>query len=58
MRQAGPAISAAGFIKACCLVLEFGLVGNTMHMIDKRVALDDLETLPHIYQRFLAEWLG
>ena len=49
--------SDARFIKDYCPVLEFGLVGQTMHMIDERVALSDLETLTRIYQRFLSDWL-
>jgi succinyl-diaminopimelate desuccinylase len=49
--------SDARFIKDYCPVLEFGLVGQTMHMVDERVSLDDLETLTRIYQRFLNDWL-
>ncbi|MGN6469589.1 MAG: succinyl-diaminopimelate desuccinylase [Rhizobiaceae bacterium] len=49
--------SDARFIKAYCPVIEFGLVGQTMHMIDEKVALSDLETLTRIYQRFLTDWL-
>jgi len=49
--------SDARFIKDYCPVLEFGLVGQTMHMVDERVALADLETLTRIYQRFLSDWL-
>ena len=50
--------SDARFIKDYCPVVEFGLVGRTMHMADERVALDDLETLTRIYQRFIADWFG
>jgi succinyl-diaminopimelate desuccinylase len=50
--------SDARFIKDYCPVVEFGLVGKTMHMVDERVALTDLETLTAIYQRFLADWFG
>jgi succinyl-diaminopimelate desuccinylase len=50
--------SDARFIKDYCPVLEFGLVGQTMHMVDERVALSDLETLTRIYQRFLRDWLN
>lgn len=48
--------SDARFIKDYCPVVEFGLVGQTMHMVDERVALDDLETLTVIYQRFIEDW--
>ncbi len=50
--------SDARFIKDYCPVVEFGLVGKTMHMVDERVALADLETLTDIYSRFLEEWFG
>ncbi|MBN9070590.1 MAG: succinyl-diaminopimelate desuccinylase [Rhizobiales bacterium] len=50
--------SDARFIKDYCPVVEFGLVGQTMHMVDERVALADLETLTRIYLRFLEDWFG
>ena len=50
--------SDARFIKDHCPVVEFGLVGKTMHMVDERVALDDLETLTEIYARFIHDWFG
>ncbi|MCO6387551.1 succinyl-diaminopimelate desuccinylase [Aliihoeflea sp. 40Bstr573] len=50
--------SDARFIKDFCPVVEFGLVGQTMHMVDERVALADLETLTQIYLRFLEDWFG
>jgi succinyl-diaminopimelate desuccinylase len=59
-----PALSTSGgtsdarFIKDYCPVVEFGLVGQTMHMVDERVALADLETLTQIYERFLEDWFG
>lgn len=57
-----PALSTTGgtsdarFIKDYCPVVEFGLVGQTMHMVDERVALADLETLTQIYGTFLSRW--
>jgi len=59
-----PALSTSGgtsdarFIKDYCPVVEFGLVGKTMHMVDERVELADLETLTRIYQRFLSDWFA
>lgn len=59
-----PALSTTGgtsdarFIKDYCPVVEFGLVGQTMHMVDERVALADLETLTQIYGTFLTRWFG
>jgi succinyl-diaminopimelate desuccinylase len=48
--------SDARFIKDYCPVVEFGLVGQTMHMVDERVAVADLETLTTIYETFLERW--
>ncbi|QKV20662.1 succinyl-diaminopimelate desuccinylase [Oricola thermophila] len=59
-----PALSTSGgtsdarFIKDYCPVVEFGLVGRTMHMIDECVAVEDLETLTAIYERVIADWFA
>jgi succinyl-diaminopimelate desuccinylase len=59
---AAPALSTTGgtsdarFIKDYCPVVEFGLVGQTMHMVDERVAVADLETLTAIYETFIERW--
>ena len=45
--------SDARFIKDYCPVVEFGLVGQTMHMIDECVSINDLEQLTQIYEKFL-----
>jgi succinyl-diaminopimelate desuccinylase len=50
--------SDARFIKDYCPVVEFGLVGRTMHMVDERVPLAELEALTHIYERFLEAWFA
>ena len=50
--------SDARFIKDYCPVVEFGLVGQTMHMVDERVALSDLETLTQVYEQFIADYFG
>jgi succinyl-diaminopimelate desuccinylase len=39
-------------------VVEFGLVGKTMHMVDERAALSDLEMLTAIYSRFIEDWFA
>jgi succinyl-diaminopimelate desuccinylase len=39
-------------------VIEFGLVGQTMHAIDERVALTDLERLTKIYRLTLDRYFG
>ena len=41
--------SDARFIKDFCPVVEFGLVGQTMHKVDEHAALDDLTRLTDIY---------
>ncbi len=61
---ASPALSTTGgtsdarFIKDYCPVVEFGLVGQTMHMVDERVAVADLETLTAIYETFIERWFA
>jgi succinyl-diaminopimelate desuccinylase len=50
--------SDARFIKSYCPVLEFGLVGQTMHQIDERTPLADLATLTAIYRRILDRYFG
>ncbi len=50
--------SDARYIKNYCPVVEFGLVGQTMHMVDERVAVDDLETLTRIYKTFIDHWFA
>jgi succinyl-diaminopimelate desuccinylase len=49
----GGGTSDARFIKNACPVVELGLVNATIHAIDERVALDDLEALSQIYERAL-----
>ena len=50
--------SDARYIKDHCPVVEFGLVGQTMHMVDENVDLADLETLTEIYRQFLLDWMS
>ena len=45
--------SDARFIVRDCPVVEFGLVGQTMHMVDERIAVADLEALERVYRRIL-----
>jgi len=59
-----PALSTSGgtsdarFIKDYCPVVEFGLVGQTMHQIDERVSVADLQTLTAIYRGFLEQYFA
>ena len=54
----GGGTSDARFIKDVAPVVEFGLVGRTMHQIDERVALADLDTLARVYARALRTLLS
>lgn len=49
--------SDARFIKNMCPVVEFGLVGATMHKIDEHVAVSDIETLTEIYSTVIRKLL-
>jgi succinyl-diaminopimelate desuccinylase len=50
--------SDARYIKDYCPVVEFGLVGKTMHMVDECVDVADLETLTTIYERIIGDWFA
>jgi succinyl-diaminopimelate desuccinylase len=54
----GGGTSDARFIKNACPVVELGLVNATIHAIDERVALDDLEALSMIYERALERYFA
>src|SRR5512143_4064823 len=45
--------SDARFIRSYCPVLEFGLVGETMHKVDEKSAVADLRTLSRVYETVL-----
>jgi len=50
--------SDARFIKDYCPVLEFGLVGQTMHQVDERTAVADLATLTAVYRKILDRYFA
>ena len=50
--------SDARFIKDYCPVLEFGLLGQTMHAIDERVPVADLVALTAVYRRIIERYFG
>jgi succinyl-diaminopimelate desuccinylase len=50
--------SDARFIKDYCPVVEFGLVGTTMHATDERVPVKDLQMLTAVYRRILERYFG
>jgi succinyl-diaminopimelate desuccinylase len=50
--------SDARFIKDHCPVLEFGLVGTTMHQTDENVEVAHVHQLKAIYRRILADYFA
>jgi len=50
--------SDARFITQYCPVVEFGLVGQTMHQVDERVPLADLHALTAIYRKIIDRYFG
>ncbi|MHC1948436.1 succinyl-diaminopimelate desuccinylase [Bradyrhizobium sp. UFLA06-06] len=50
--------SDARFISSYCPVIEFGLVGQTMHQVDERTPVADLEKLTRIYRGVLDRYFG
>jgi len=48
--------SDARFVKNHCPVVEFGLVGQTMHQVDERVETAQIKTLTAIYSRILNDY--
>jgi len=54
----GGGTSDARFIKNACPVVELGLVNATIHAIDERVTLDDLDALSRIYERVMERYFA
>jgi succinyl-diaminopimelate desuccinylase len=50
--------SDARFITQYCPVVEFGLVGQTMHAVDERVPVADLQALTAIYRTIIDRYFG
>ena len=50
--------SDARFVKDHCPVVEFGLVGKTMHQVDEKVPVKDIEQLKSIYTRILSQYFA
>ena len=50
--------SDARFIKDHCPVVEFGLVGKTMHKIDERVSIDQIYKLKAIYFNIIKNYFA
>ncbi len=54
----GGGTSDARFITHYCPVIEFGLVGQTMHQVDERASIADLEKLTRIYRGVLERYFA
>jgi succinyl-diaminopimelate desuccinylase len=50
--------SDARFIASYCPVIEFGLLGQTMHQVDERASVKDMEQLTRIYRGILERYFG
>jgi len=50
--------SDARFIRALCPVVEFGLVGTTMHQINECVPVADLEALTDAYEALIRAYFA
>jgi succinyl-diaminopimelate desuccinylase len=50
--------SDARFVKAHCPVVEFGLVGKTMHQVDERVEVAQILALKAIYGQILRDYFA
>ena len=50
--------SDARFISSYCPVIEFGLVGQTMHQIDERASVADIEKLTRVYRGILDRYFA
>ena len=54
----GGGTSDARFIKDLCPVMEFGLVGDTMHQVNERVPIDAIRALSRIYLDVLTRFFS
>ena len=50
--------SDARFVKHHCPVVEFGLVGQSMHQVDEHVRVEHIEQLKSIYLRILGDYFS
>jgi succinyl-diaminopimelate desuccinylase len=50
--------SDARFIRALCPVVEVGLVGTTMHQVDERTPVAEIERLQAVYERLIERYFA
>ena len=48
----------ARFIRKLCPVVELGLVGATMHMVDEAVPVSDIEDLSRVYEALIERYFA
>ena len=58
VRSTSGGTSDARFVKDHCPVVEFGLVGKTMHQVDERVEVAQIHQLKAIYGRILRDYFA
>jgi succinyl-diaminopimelate desuccinylase len=51
-------ISDARFIRKLCPVVEIGLVGASMHMVDEHAPVADIEALSRVYERLIERYFA
>ncbi len=54
----GGGTSDARFVKDYCPVIEFGLVNKTIHQVDERIEVSELEVLTLIYRAFVERYFS
>lgn len=50
--------SDARYISRVCPVIEFGLINQTMHQVDERVDVTQLDELTEVYSDFIDRWFA
>ena len=50
--------SDARFIRSLCPVVEFGLVGSTMHQVDERVPVQEIRDLTRAYEALIRRYFA
>ena len=58
LAKARCAFPSPRFVKNHCPVVEFGLVGKTMHQVDERVEVAQIEQLKSVYRKILEAYFA
>lgn len=57
-RSTGGGTTDGRFISSYCPVVEFGMVGRTMHHVQEHISTADCERLTQVYEAFLQNFFG